>query len=196
MTRNVSFPSLNQLPQSRPPMIGWPANEIAVCIHVFLNANSGKLKTCHEAINISWNVQRSRWGRDFLETGIVQVSWGLFLNCPLVICEYTTREVNELLEKYICSVLPARRESDTFPARKGWQEFFKARAFLLDQEERGLEFFFSPPRGNKNSFPGRTFCRLKEEGCKNSPWSAAHGGRRGRISQEKLKREIVRKPGL
>ena len=32
--------------------------------------------------------------------------------------------------KYICSVLPARKESDTFPARRGRQEFFPGRTFL------------------------------------------------------------------
>ena len=33
-----------------------------------------------------------------------------------------TRAVNELLGKYICAILPSRRESDTFPAKRERQE--------------------------------------------------------------------------
>ena len=74
------------------------------------------------------------------------------------VTKQSTRTVNELLGKHTCSILPARRESDTFPGRRGRQEFFPGRTFLPDKN-RGGE--------------------------KRSPWSAAHGGRRNyNIPQE------------
>ena len=42
------------------------------------------------------------------------------------------RVVNELLGKYICFILPARRGSGTFPASRELQEFFPGRTFLPD----------------------------------------------------------------
>ena len=63
-----------------------------------------------------------------------------------------SRAVNELLGENICSTLPARRESDTFPARRGWQKFFPGRTFLPGWKKRGRK--------------------------KKGPCSAAHGRRR------------------
>ena len=91
------------------------------------------------------------------------------------------RAVNGLLGKNISSILPARRESDTFPARRGRQEFFPGKTFSP-----------TPGGGNKNFSQKLSFCLTKKkgEGEKRSTWSAAHGGRRKKISQEKQKREI------
>ena len=41
-----------------------------------------------------------------------------------------TRAANELLGRYICSILPVWRESYTFPSWRGRQELFPGRTFL------------------------------------------------------------------
>ena len=71
-----------------------------------------------------------------------------------------SRAVNDLLGKYICSILPARTESETIPARRERQlECLTGRTFLPGQKKKGWN--------------------------KKSPWSAACGGRQKKVSQEK-----------
>ena len=91
-----------------------------------------------------WKLSRARWTHQLraLEFGMHTPS-DFDHNAPWVTClsksvtgdagysivtpSLCSRAVNELLGKYICSILPARRESDTFPARRGRQKFFPGR---------------------------------------------------------------------
>ena len=73
------------------------------------------------------------------------------MNCH-VAQGYFTTAVNELLGKYICSILPARRESDTFPARRERQEFFPLEGLTLVclAKKEGVK-----KKRKKENFPGK-----------------------------------------